>query len=313
MHMTGNNNPKDSKSFLFQGRPSQGFGEPSAPTSATAKVYSVGDVGPGGGVVFYVHSDEIAFYDAITQNGSAVFVEVFTELGDEVLRELTHKLVKIVKKRAKLSWTKRERETRPAVERLLRKYKYPPDRQETAVSLVLEQAELFAQKQAPRGMFTSVGSDGGLNCKYLEAAPADLEGVFEWCNIFTVFSPLGVEATGIGTGMANTTTAVNECARRRPHQNTTSSAIHAAANYVNNGKSDWHLPSRDELNKLYKYASPAPSGGARRELRPSFSPGAYWSSSEASATYAWYQDFYDGYQFNFFKAYSIRVRPVRAF
>jgi hypothetical protein len=80
MHMTESNDPKNSNDF--QGRPSQVFGEPSAPTSATAKVYSVGDVGPGGGIVFYVH---------------------------------------------------------------------------------------------PTGTFTSIGSDGGLNCKYLEAAPADLE------------------------------------------------------------------------------------------------------------------------------------------
>jgi len=91
-------------------------------------------------------SDEIAFYDAITQNGSAVL-----EMGDEVLRELTHKVVETVRKKAKLDWTKREAvraEMRAAVKRLLRKYKYPPDRQESAVSLVIEQAELFAQDQA---------------------------------------------------------------------------------------------------------------------------------------------------------------------
>jgi hypothetical protein len=218
MHMTENNNSKDSNDF--QGRPSQVFGEPSAPTSATAKVYSVGDVGPGGGVVFYVH---------------------------------------------------------------------------------------------PSGTFTSTGSDGGLNCKYLEAAPADLEGKFKWCNILTLFSPLGVAATEIGTGMANTTTAVNECARRRPHQSATSSAIHAAANYVNNGKSDWHLPSRDELNELYKYAISAPSGGSRRKLRPSFSAEDYWSSSEYSATNAWAQYFNNGYQSTNNKTLTSRLRPVRAF
>ena len=87
-------------------------------------------------------ADEIAFYDAITRNGSAVL-----ELGDEVLRELTHKIVETVKKKARLDWTKRENvraEMRTAVKRLLRKYKYPPDKQESAVALVIEQAELFA-------------------------------------------------------------------------------------------------------------------------------------------------------------------------
>ena len=90
--------------------------------------------------------DEIAFYDAISQNGSAVL-----ELGDETLRRLTHELVEVVQKNAKLDWTQKEtvRATmRSAVKRLLRKYKYPPDRQESAVSLVIEQAELLAQSAA---------------------------------------------------------------------------------------------------------------------------------------------------------------------
>lgn len=89
-------------------------------------------------------TDEIAFYDAITQNGSAVL-----ELGDEMLRMLTHEVVEAVKQKAKLDWTKKESvraEMRAAVKRLLRKYKYPPDRQESAVSLVIEQAELFAHE-----------------------------------------------------------------------------------------------------------------------------------------------------------------------
>jgi type I restriction enzyme R subunit len=87
--------------------------------------------------------DEIAFYDAITQNGSAVL-----EMGDEVLRQLTHELVEVVKKNAKLDWSKKESvraQMRAAVKRLLKRYKYPPDRRESAVSLVVEQAELFAQ------------------------------------------------------------------------------------------------------------------------------------------------------------------------
>ena len=98
-----------------------------------------------GGELGLAH-DEIAFYDAITQNGSAVL-----ELGDEVLRQLTHEVVETVKKKANLDWTKKETvraEMRAAVKRLLKKYKYPPDRQESAVSLVIEQAELFAQESA---------------------------------------------------------------------------------------------------------------------------------------------------------------------
>jgi type I restriction enzyme R subunit len=90
--------------------------------------------------------DELAFYDAITQNGSAVL-----ELGDDTLRRLTHELVEVVKGNAKLDWTQKETvraSMRTAVKRLLRKYKYPPDRQEAAVSLVVEQAELLAAEMA---------------------------------------------------------------------------------------------------------------------------------------------------------------------
>ena len=86
--------------------------------------------------------DEVAFYDAITQNGSAVL-----ELGDETLRKLTHELVEVVRKNSKLDWTQEETvraSMRTAVKALLRKYRYPPDRQESAVSLIVEQAELLA-------------------------------------------------------------------------------------------------------------------------------------------------------------------------
>jgi type I restriction enzyme R subunit len=88
-------------------------------------------------------ADEVAFYDAITQNGSAVL-----ELGDETLRRLTQELVEVVRSNSKLDWTRKETvraSMRAAVKRLLRKYKYPPDRQESAVSLVVEQAELLAE------------------------------------------------------------------------------------------------------------------------------------------------------------------------
>ena len=90
--------------------------------------------------------DEVAFYDAISHNGSAVL-----ELGDETLRTLTRELVEVVRKNARLDWTQKEtvRATmRSSVKRLLRKYKYPPDRQESAVSLVIEQAELLAHQDS---------------------------------------------------------------------------------------------------------------------------------------------------------------------
>ncbi len=87
--------------------------------------------------------DEVAFYDAITRNSSAVL-----ELGDDTLKTIAHELVEVVRKNATIDWTLKESVRaglRAAVKRLLRRYKYPPDQQETAVDLVLEQAEALAR------------------------------------------------------------------------------------------------------------------------------------------------------------------------
>jgi hypothetical protein len=159
------------------------------------------------------------------------------------------------------------------------------------------------------GTFASTGSDCGANCKYLEFAPADLEGKFEWCS--DTESELGVSAQGIGAGMANTATADVAC---------TSGAIQVAADYVNNGKTDWHLPSMDELNELCKYARSQTTGERLVDcvesgsLRTGFSADTYWSSSETSAANACIQIFANGNHFNLYnKTLTSRVRPVRAF
>ena len=135
------------------------------------------------------------------------------------------------------------------------------------------------------------GATLGSTCKYLEAATSDLAGS-AWCS--DTASSLGVTATGIGSGMSNTTTADTTCA---------SGAIQAAADYTNNGKTDWHLPSKDELNQLY--TNSATVGG--------FSAGSYWSSSEFNATNAWIHNFLTGNQFINIKSITYSVRPVRAF
>ncbi|WP_332445703.1 type I restriction endonuclease subunit R [Dehalococcoides mccartyi] len=87
--------------------------------------------------------DEEAFYDALEVNDSAVKV-----LGDEVLRTLARELVETVRRNATIDWTVRESaraKLRTMVRRLLRKYGYPPDKQEKATLTVLEQAELLCK------------------------------------------------------------------------------------------------------------------------------------------------------------------------
>ncbi len=88
--------------------------------------------------------DEMAFYDALGANESAVQV-----LGDETLRDIARELVDTVKKNVKIDWTQRENvraNLRRLVKRILMKYGYPPDKQERATTLVLEQAALYAEE-----------------------------------------------------------------------------------------------------------------------------------------------------------------------
>ena len=85
--------------------------------------------------------DEVAFYDALEVNDSAVKV-----LGDEALRGIARELVDIVRKNVKVDWTVRENvraQLRVLVKRILRKHGYPPDKQEKATQVVLEQAEVL--------------------------------------------------------------------------------------------------------------------------------------------------------------------------
>jgi type I restriction enzyme R subunit len=67
------------------------------------------------------------------------------ELGDEVLRRIAQELVEVVRANATVDWDKKEQvraSLRRPILRLLAKYHYPPDKQESAVQLVMQQAEL---------------------------------------------------------------------------------------------------------------------------------------------------------------------------
>jgi len=83
--------------------------------------------------------DELAFYDALEVNDSAVKV-----LGDETLRAIARELVESVRRNVSIDWAVKESaraKLRTIVKRLLRKHGYPPDKQEKATQIVLEQAE----------------------------------------------------------------------------------------------------------------------------------------------------------------------------
>ena len=88
-----------------------------------------------------LNDDEVRFYDALADNESAV-----RELSDETLKKIAHELAENLRNNLSVDWSVRESvraKLRLMVRRILRKYKYPPDQQDAAVELVLQQAEVL--------------------------------------------------------------------------------------------------------------------------------------------------------------------------
>ena len=165
--------------------------------------------------------------------------------------------------------------------------------------------------------FISTGSDCNTTCKYLEAAPtgwgngitfadgetsgtSTVDPRLKWCSDTTTLRN-ELTKTAIGDGRPNTTTStrgVGAC---------TTGAIFHAELYAGNGKTDWHLPSKDELNQMR----------INREVLgslPNVGNEQWWSSSEIGAGNAWNQNFFDGNTTGVSgKTNALYVRPVRAF
>ena len=183
---------------------------------------------------------------------------------------------------------------------------------------------------ASTSTFTSVGSDCNTSCKYLEYAPigwivsttpsgqtncAETPGtstIDPKCRMFGAAATYNGTATAIGSGLANTTliTGVSNLAGR---------AATVTRAFRGGGKSDWFLPSRDELNELCKYARQQTTGNTSTQctsansLRTGFTSGNYWSSTEINGTTSYYQTFASGSRGARTKDERDSVRPVRAF
>jgi len=144
--------------------------------------------------------------------------------------------------------------------------------------------------------------------RYLEATPYAWNGGSrdpraEWGCMETSIS--GALGTAIGTGATNTAAIVAGCPE-------SGIAAKLADLSTFGGKSDWFLPSKDELNLMYRNLA--------RPGAPGFETDPYWSSSEYGVRLAWSQDirdggqyFYDGEQHIDFRNLFFYVRPVRAF
>jgi hypothetical protein len=155
-------------------------------------------------------------------------------------------------------------------------------------------------------------SDGGTILEY------GSEATKVWCTPYSSVAVSGADGTAIGTGAQNTKDIEAACT-------TANTAADYAANLTEGTKSDWFLPSKNELNELCKFArtqttgveaTPCASSGT---ARPGFNftvndMNGYRSSSEFDNNTAWYYLFSNGYDERIWnKTYSMNVRPVRAF
>jgi DUF971 family protein len=128
----------------------------------------------------------------------------------------------------------------------------------------------------------------------LIAAPSDQSTGIKWYNGSNVIT--GATATALGAGNANTNTIVSV-------QGNGVYATQLCYDLVLNGFSDWYLPSKDELNKLY--LNQIAIGG--------FAAAYYWSSSEYNNNIAWRQYFSNGLQSYAGKLGTYYVRAIRSF
>jgi hypothetical protein len=197
--------------------------------------------------------------------------------------------------------------------------------------------------------FTSTGSDCNTACKYLEAAPVAQSTWIAWatttancyslnsstgnqdCQKNSIYSGTGQTAKmtaseAIGMGMSNTVAIV---ARHDAATPSVSKALYAAGlaeSYSVNGKTDWHLPSRLELNQLCRYAGNQPvdnsattCGVAIGVVKTGFETGRLWNSSESALDGASNTNFFAdvhriyGFWASIQKSNTINVRAVRAF
>jgi hypothetical protein len=193
----------------------------------------------------------------------------------------------------------------------------------TTVALTCEE-KILGGIECERG---DVGPGGGTvfytsgtgTKKYMEVAPVSwysgtTETDFRWCYPQSGLSISGTSAA-IGTGKANTAKIAAVC--------TSNGAAHwiTVKNETSGvgGKTDWFLPSKDELNQLCRYARQQSESTAVCSsdgiLRAGFQGWSYWSSTQYSSTAAWYQRMNDGVQDGAggTKTISVWTRPVREF
>ena len=164
----------------------------------------------------------------------------------------------------------------------------------------------IATTAAPTYALRSTGPGGGLvfyttngGLQGLEAATANQGSFIIWAVSYYQSTSIPGTSTAIGTGSANTDLIIAQNGAG------TTYAAGLARAYTGGGKSDWFLPSKDEINLMYTQLKAFSVG--------SFTTNYYWSSSEATAASAWEHYFSSGSQSSYTKGGQHDVRAVRAF
>jgi hypothetical protein len=139
----------------------------------------------------------------------------------------------------------------------------------------------------------------------LIAAVQDQSSGIRWFN--GSYDTTGATGTAIGTGATNTTTIISEQGATE-----TSYAAGLARAYTGGGYTDWFLPSKDELNKMYTNRATINTTAAANS-GSDFVSDFYWSSTEDGFYDAWLQVFFVDDQFSSLKDDTLNVRAVRAF
>ncbi len=147
--------------------------------------------------------------------------------------------------------------------------------------------------------------------RYMEVAPASEESAgISWGSNSVL---VGGTETAVGTGLANTEAIVAALGD-------SGNAAGFCSTLTYEGYSDWFLPSKDELWEIWwnlvsdQSEANEGKGEPRADALGDFSNEAYWSSSEASMTNAWYLHFNNAHQPSVSKSFTFpRVRPVRRF
>ena len=136
----------------------------------------------------------------------------------------------------------------------------------------------------------------GTTAHYLEAAPNDISGTLAWASSGYTYTDIAGTEEAIGTGRKNTALILKTDAD--------APAAKACFTYSNNGRTDWFLPSKDEINALY----------TNRNIVGNMALNWYWSSSQYSYFITWDINFSNGsWDIRYKENAELPVRAIRAF